>query len=260
MDPTLFIAQIAQSYALIFGIAVLCGINLYSVVLMLALGSTLGAFALPQGLELLTHPAVLTAAVVLYAVDLMSEKFPSFDGRWDLLQGTIRVLGGALIAEALLWPHEPWQGALIAGLAAVVAGLAHLVGRCWRRLLPTQHAKKLSFTLAVFEGAAVGLGTWLALAHATWFLPFALGVLGLIGVCLFLFRDTFKQVTVQIKQQCTPSRSKAKVAPQAHVEPASRALSKTEVISALERLYKLRTAGALSMKEFERHKQALLSQ
>ena len=62
------------------GLAFVAGINLYATVLVVGLGVQFGLIELPaelNGLNLLTHPAILVAAGIAYTVEFFADKIPS---------------------------------------------------------------------------------------------------------------------------------------------------------------------------------------
>ena len=87
----------------ILGLAFVSGINLYATVLAVGIGIRYQWVAgLPPELTVLSHPAVLTVAGVLYALEFLADKIPVVSTLWDLIHTFVRPIGGALLALAVV--------------------------------------------------------------------------------------------------------------------------------------------------------------
>lgn len=257
MDPYL---SLAQTLAVALGIGLLSGINLYVVVLVLGFVGIFTDLPLPHSLVLLQHPAVIAAALVMYLVNFIAEKIPSFDARWDLVQGVVKVLGAAILTVGMLGPHEPWLGAISCAAGGSLAAFAHLVCRCWRLLLPSRYFSFLAYSITTLEDVVVAVGTWTAVAYPVQFLPIGVVVLAIVIVFLMRFQELPKRFIVVSKEQCRPRRKKDENDAAKHVKKAKRQLSSKEEVVTLARLWELRMAGALNEEEFEQQKRQIISQ
>src|SRR5215467_14731643 len=72
---------------------------------------------LPPDLQVLSHPAVIAVACVMYLIEFFADKVPYVDNGWDLLHTFIRVPAGAILAARTLGDVNP-----ALELAAVLAG------------------------------------------------------------------------------------------------------------------------------------------
>jgi hypothetical protein len=91
--------DLAQGIASLLGLGVASGLNIYAAVLTVGLAQRFGWLTgLPQGLDVLSHPAVLIGAAVMYLAEFVADKIPGFTPIWDGLHTFIRPLGGALLA------------------------------------------------------------------------------------------------------------------------------------------------------------------
>lgn len=83
--------QIANTISLTMGVAWASGINLYAAILVLGLLGSTGNITLPETLQILTDPLVMTAAGVMYFVEFFTDKMPGVDTGWDTLHTFIRI-------------------------------------------------------------------------------------------------------------------------------------------------------------------------
>jgi hypothetical protein len=154
------------------GLGLTAGINLYATVFATGLALRLGWLVAPpglEGLEGLTHPAVLVVAGVLYTVEFLADKVPAVDHAWDLVHSFVRPLGAALIAwmsvDGAQISNTPEM--LIALMAGGVALTSHVTKAGGRLILGATggHAIGAGAVVSVVEDiVAVGL-TAMAIAH-----------------------------------------------------------------------------------------------
>lgn len=83
----------------ILGLSVVSGINLYLAVLTVGLAERFHwVSGLPPELHVLSHPAVLIAASLLFLVEFFADKVPFVTVVWDGIHTFVRPIGGALLA------------------------------------------------------------------------------------------------------------------------------------------------------------------
>ncbi len=111
--------DLAQGLSSLLGIGVASGLNLYAVVLTVGLAQRLGWLSsLPEGLNVLGHPAVLAVAAVFYLAEFVADKVPGFTPVWDGIHTFIRPVGAALLAMGAMGDMDP----VMKTVAMVVAG------------------------------------------------------------------------------------------------------------------------------------------
>jgi hypothetical protein len=102
----------------VLGLAIASGVNLYAAILVTGLAIRFGwATGLPGDLRVLAHPAVLSAAAVMYALEFFADKIPFVSVAWDAVHTFLRPLGGAALALAATANLSP-----MAQILAVLAG------------------------------------------------------------------------------------------------------------------------------------------
>ncbi|DAB31841.1 MAG TPA: hypothetical protein CFH79_06925, partial [Sulfurospirillum sp. UBA11407] len=77
--------DIIQTLTLAMGASWASGINLYATLFILGFSALNGAFVLPEGLEILANPLVISAAGLMYCVEFFADKVPGVDTSWDVL-------------------------------------------------------------------------------------------------------------------------------------------------------------------------------
>ena len=109
----------AQGLSSLLSLGIASGLNLYAAVLTVGLAHRFGFInSLPQGLEVLSHPAVLSVAAVLYLAEFIADKVPGFTPVWDLIHTFIRPAGAALLAFGAFGDIDP----KLRTIAMLVAG------------------------------------------------------------------------------------------------------------------------------------------
>lgn len=177
-----------STIALALGTSFAAGLNLYATVAALGLMQRFGVAQLPAPLQVLAHPAVLTAAIALYVIEFVADKIPVVDTVWDVVHTFIRPPAAAILAYgALAQVPEAWRvvAALLAGGIALTSHGTKATARAAANASPEPFS---NWGLSLFEdGFAVGLA-WLAVRH-----PWATVVIVVLlcALCLFLLVRLF---------------------------------------------------------------------
>ena len=143
-----------QALSLAMGTAWTSGINLYATVAALGIAGRTEMIQLPPDLQVLTHPAVIAVACVMYLIEFFADKVPYVDNGWDVLHTFIRVPAGAILAARALGDVNP-----ALELAAVLAGgtiaFAATAPR-WPRGSPSMSVPNLSAIGSPVSGRRLG--------------------------------------------------------------------------------------------------------
>ncbi|MGB7421205.1 MAG: DUF4126 domain-containing protein [Comamonas sp.] len=166
------------------------GLRLYAVVFLVGLAGVAGWVALPPGLAVLQHPAVLMASGVMLFVEFFADKLPWLDSLWDGVHTFIRVPAGALLAASVFGMNDATM-AVVAGLLGGSLSATALATKMTTRAAANMSPEPFSnWGLSFFEDGIVIAALWLAFAHPVWFgvaLVLALAVSALLLVVLFKF-------------------------------------------------------------------------
>jgi hypothetical protein len=121
--------------ASILGLSLASGVSLYLGVLVTGLCVRFHwVTGLPGELSILGHPAVITAAALLYLLEFFADKIPFVTVVWDFIHTVVRPVGGALLSLAAAGDLNP----AVKVIAMLVGGTIAL----------STHGTKMGFRLA----------------------------------------------------------------------------------------------------------------
>jgi hypothetical protein len=155
------------------------GFRLYAVVFVVGASGALGWMSLPEGLQVLQHPAMLATSGALLFVEFFADKIPGLDSLWDMVNSVIRIPAGAALAAGALGADSATMalvGALLGGTLAASSQAAKTTTRAAINSSPEPFSN-IAMSL-VEDGLVVG-AVWLATHH-----PLVFGVLLVITVVL----------------------------------------------------------------------------
>ncbi len=164
------------------GFSFAAGINLYATVAVLGLASRYGWVDLPPQYRVFDNNVVITAALVMYAIEFIADKVPWVDTVWDGIHTAIRPLGGALIAATTLGEASPTLQGLAALLGGAVAASTHVTKAGTRAVANASPEPFSNWLLSLGEDGFVLLLAYLALHYPRVTLVLCLVLLGLIGL------------------------------------------------------------------------------
>ena len=164
-------ADLASLLALAAALGWASGVRLYLVVFLMGALASAGwlPFALPAGLQILTHPAMLAASFALLLVEFLADKVPGIDSAWDALQAFIRVPAGAALAGAVFGADSATMATVSALLGGSLAATALATKASTRLAANTSPEPFSNWGLSLFEDGLVVFIFWLALTHPIWF-------------------------------------------------------------------------------------------
>ncbi|MCG2654561.1 MAG: DUF4126 domain-containing protein [Hydrogenophaga sp.] len=155
------------------------GFRLYAVVFLVGASGARGWMPLPEGLQVLQHPAMLITSGALLFVEFFADKIPGLDSLWDMVNSVIRIPAGAALAAGALGADGSTMalvGALLGGTLAASSQAAKTTTRAAINSSPEPFSN-IAMSL-VEDGLVVG-AVWLATNH-----PLVFGVLLVIAVVL----------------------------------------------------------------------------
>jgi hypothetical protein len=169
-----------EALSLAMGTAWTSGINLYATVAALGIAGRSEMIQLPPELQVLTHPAVIAVACIMYVIEFFADKVPYVDSGWDVLHTFIRVPAGAILAARSLGDMSP-----ALELAAVLAGgtvalAAHGTKATMRLAINTSPEPFSNWTASVTEDVAVLGSIWMVFNHPILMLILVLSFLALV--------------------------------------------------------------------------------
>jgi hypothetical protein len=192
--------EIISVIALTLGVSWASGINLYAAMLMLGLLGASGHADLPAGLQILSHPLVIGAAGLMYAIEFFADKVPGIDSGWDSLHTFVRIPAGAVLAFGAVGEVGPAAQLAAAIVGGSLAAGTHFAKAGSRVLVNTSPEPFSNWTASATEDAAVIGGLWLALNHPVTFLGAAIVFIGLMIWLLPKLWRIIVRVFAQIKR------------------------------------------------------------
>ena len=172
--------DLASLMALAAAIGWASGFRLYAVVFMLGLAGAFGWIALPEGLLILQHPAVLAISGALLFLEFFADKIPGVDTLWDLSNSILRVPAGAWLAASVFGADSATLAAVAALLGGGLAASSQIAKTTTRAAINTSPEPFSNLLASLFEDGLALAALWLAWNH-----PFIFAVLLVVTVaCL----------------------------------------------------------------------------
>ncbi len=173
------------------------GLRLYAVVFLVGLMGVAGWIALPPGLAVLQHPAVLLVSGFMLLVEFFADKVPWLDSAWDALHAFIRVPAGALLA-ASVFGFDNAAMAVVAGLLGGSLSATALATKMTTRAAANTSPEPFSnWGLSFLEdGLVVGM-VWLATNHPV---LFAVVLVAMLAVSVLLLVVLFKFLRAVVRR------------------------------------------------------------
>jgi len=185
----------AQLVALAAVLGFASGIRLYAVLLVVGLVGYAGWVELPPGLHVLTHPWVIGAATLMFAIEFFADKIPAVDSLWDAVHTFIRIPAGAALAASVFGfgaPGGPDSAAWAMVMAIVGGSLAatsHFTKAGARAAVNTSPEPVSNVVASTAEDVLVGGLLALVLAYPL----AALGVvIVLVAIALWLLPKVYR--------------------------------------------------------------------
>jgi uncharacterized protein DUF4126 len=154
-----------QALSLAMGTAWTSGINLYATVAALGIANQAQLIKLPPDLQVLSHPAVIAIACIMYVIEFFADKVPYVDSGWDVLHTFIRVPAGAILAARSLGDMNPALelAALLAGGSIALA--AHGMKATTRLAINASPEPFSNWAASVAEDLTVLGSIWMIFNH-----------------------------------------------------------------------------------------------
>ncbi len=178
---------------LAMGVAWAGGINLYATLAVLGILGASGQLDLPDGMNVVEHPAVIVIAVVFYVIEFIADKIPAVDSVWDGLHTFIRIPAGALMAAGLLGDVSTEAQAMAFVGGGGLATISHSMKAGTRAILNTSPEPFTNIAASLGEDVLVFVGLATALLSPTVFAAFlALFLILAIWIVPKIFRGIRK--------------------------------------------------------------------
>lgn len=175
------------------------GIRLYAVVFLVGAMGAAGWIALPPGLHLLAHPAVLAASGFMMLVEFFADKIPWIDSLWDAVHSVIRIPAGALLAGAVFGADSSALGLAAALLGGSLAATSYATKTSTRAAINASPEPFSNWLASFFEDGLVVAMVWLATQHPLVFAVVLTVVLAISALLLVVFWRFLRLVLRKLK-------------------------------------------------------------
>lgn len=155
------------------------GFRLYAVVFLVGSMGLVGWIPLPEGLQVLQHPAVLAASGVLLFVEFFADKIPGLDSLWDIVNSVVRIPAGAALAAGVFGADNATMAVVAALLGGTLAASSQAAKTTTRAAINTSPEPFSNIAMSLVEDGLVIGAVWLATNH-----PVIFGILLLIALVL----------------------------------------------------------------------------
>lgn len=155
------------------------GFRLYAVVFLVGSMGLAGWLPLPEGLQVLQHPAVLAISGALLFVEFFADKIPGLDSLWDIVNSVIRVPAGAALAAGVFGADNATMAVVAALLGGTLAASSQAAKTSTRAAINTSPEPFSNVAMSLVEDGLVIGAVWLATSH-----PVVFGILLLIALVL----------------------------------------------------------------------------
>ena len=155
------------------------GFRLYAAVFLVGVSGALDWIALPPGLMVLQHPALLMSSGFMLFMEFFADKIPGIDSLWDMLNSVIRIPAGAALAAGALGADGATMALVGALLGGGLAATSQAAKTTTRAAINTSPEPFSNIGMSLLEDGLVVGAVWLATQH-----PLVFGVLLVIVVIL----------------------------------------------------------------------------
>ena len=172
--------ELIQNLALAGGLSWASGLRLYLTVFAVGLLAKFHYIPLPDSLNILTNPIVLSVAGVLTLNEFLADKIPYVDSAWDSIQTFIRIPAGALLAMGAINSSDPMVATISALIGGTLTGATHATKAGSRALINTSPEPVSNIAASFSEESILVTGGWLVFAHPAVFIGLLCGFIVLL--------------------------------------------------------------------------------
>ncbi len=155
------------------------GFRLYAVVFLVGAAGLAGWIPLPEGLQVLQHPAVLSVSGALLFVEFFADKIPGLDSLWDMVNSVVRIPAGAALAAGVFGADNATMAVIAALMGGTLAASSQAAKTTTRAAINTSPEPFSNVAMSLLEDGLVIGAVWLATNE-----PVIFGILLLIALVL----------------------------------------------------------------------------
>lgn len=152
------------------------GVNLYLTVAGLGIAQRTGLIDLPGEMSVLSHPLIIIAALLMFAIEFFADKIPGVDSLWDSVHTVIRPIGAAAMGFMAMTDIGPIGQIPVALMMGSVSADSHLTKATTRLAINTSPEPVTNSIASVTEDSLVLGALYLIVKHPI-----------IAGICVVLF-------------------------------------------------------------------------
>jgi hypothetical protein len=157
--------EMLGNIGVLFGASWTSGINLYLTLAGLGLAHRMDWIDLPGDMAVISHPAVIIIAGVLFLIEFLADKIPLVDSVWDSIHTFVRPACGATLGFMLMGNSGLALRILGALLAGCIAMDAHLTKATSRAVINASPEPVSNSVASVAEDVSVVAILYLIIKH-----------------------------------------------------------------------------------------------
>ena len=147
-----------SNIGLLLGSSWATGVNMYLTIAGLGIADRVGFVDLPGNMDAISHPLIIGAAILMFAVEFFADKIPVVDSAWDSIHTFIRPVGGAMMGYMAMADMGPIAQIPVALLTGTVAADSHLTKATTRVAINTSPEPITNSVASVTEdGLVIGV-------------------------------------------------------------------------------------------------------
>jgi hypothetical protein len=163
--------EILNAVSVILGSSWTSGVNLYLTVAGLGIAHRMQWITLPGNMDVISHPVIITLAIVLYLVEFFADKIPYVDTAWDSIHTIIRPIGGATLAYLGTSETAPIVQTAMTLMGGTIALDSHATKASARVAINTSPEPVTNSVASVIEDILVAGAIWIMIV-----IPIVIGV------------------------------------------------------------------------------------
>ena len=183
------------------------GLRLYAVLFIVGFAGLAGWMELPQGLQVLQHPAMLVASGCMLFVEFFADKIPGLDSLWDMVHSVIRIPGGALLAAGVFGADNATMALVGALMGGTLAATSFAGKASTRAAVNTSPEPFSNIAVSLLEDGLVVGALWLATQYPLLFAMVLVVVLVLTVVLIIVLFRFLQAIVRRIGGWLSPAAS-----------------------------------------------------
>jgi hypothetical protein len=157
--------EMFNSVGLLLGGSWASGVNLYMSMAGLGIANRMDWIDLPENLDILSNPILISVAIFLYAIEFVADKIPYIDSLWDSVHTFIRPLATSALGYTAMADSGMILQLAIAFVTGTISLESHLTKATTRALINSSPEPVTNSIASVTEDATVAGTLYLIICH-----------------------------------------------------------------------------------------------